>query len=520
MSKQRIAVIAGAGPAGLTAALELLRHTDIHPIVFEATDMVGGISQTVNYKGNRIDIGGHRFFSRSQRVIDFWESVMPTTKEPALDEQLLLGGKADESSTLNSPDTRRVMLTRRRVSRIYYLRRFFDYPISLKLRTFTNMGLRNTIKAGCGYLKSTVAKRPERSLEDFYINRFGKPLYEMFFEGYTEKVWGIHPSKLGADWGSQRVKGLSVLAILKDMTKKALGTKGKGKVETSLIESFIYPKYGPGSLWEAVADDVKSAGGEVRMQTAVKGVHVKDGRVDFIIAEDSDGRAQQVACDFFLSSMPLKDLVAAITGEEPSKEVKDIAGALVYRDFITVGLLTRKLSIENRTKLLTYKNRVPDTWIYIQERDVKVGRMQVFNNWSPYMVKDYENTEWIGLEYFCNEGDAMWQMKKEDFIRMAIGELARIDIVRPEDVIDSVQVKIKKAYPTYYGAYYQLDTVKSWLNTIINLYCMGRNGQHRYNNMDHSMLTAMETVDTIRTGATDKQAIWAVNTEEEYHESK
>ncbi len=520
MSKQKIAVIAGAGPAGLTAALELLRHTDIHPIVFEATGVIGGISQTVDYKGNRIDIGGHRFFSKNQRVTDFWQSIMPTTADPALDAQLLTSGKADAASTLNSPATRRVMLTRNRVSRIYYLRKFFDYPISLKLQTFTNMGLWNTIKAGCGYLKATIAKRPENSLEDFYINRFGKPLYEMFFEGYTEKVWDIHPSKLGADWGSQRVKGLSVLAILKDMMKKALGIKDKGKVETSLIESFIYPKYGPGSLWEAVADDVKAAGGEVRMQTAVKGVHVQDGRVDYVTVEDADGKTQQVACDYFLSTMPLKDLVAAITGEEPSKEVKDIAAGLVYRDFITVGLLTRKLCIVNRTKLQTYKNRVPDTWIYIQERDVKIGRLQVFNNWSPYMVKDYEHTEWIGLEYFCNEGDAMWQMKKEDFIQMAIGELAKIDIIRPEDVIDSVQVKIKKAYPTYYGAYYQLDAVKSYLNTISNLYCMGRNGQHRYNNMDHSMLTAMETVDAIQSGSNDKQAIWAVNTEEEYHESK
>ncbi len=520
MNKQRVAVIAGAGPAGLTAALELLRHTDIHPIVFEASDVIGGISQTADYKGNRIDIGGHRFFSKNQRVTDFWESIMPATKQPALDEQLLTNGKIDATSKLNNPNTRRVMLTRNRVSRIYYLRRFFDYPISLKLQTFTNMGLWNTIKAGCGYLKATIVKRPENSLEDFYINRFGKPLYEMFFEGYTEKVWGIHPSKLGADWGSQRVKGLSVFAILKDMTKKAFGIKDKGKVETSLIESFIYPKFGPGSLWEAVADDVKEAGGEVRMQTTVKNVHVQDGSVDYIIVEDANGKEQQIACDYFLSTMPLKDLMAAITGEEPTKDVKDIASGLVYRDFITVGLLTKKLNIENHTKLRTYKNRVPDTWIYIQERDVKIGRLQVFNNWSPYMVKDYENTEWIGLEYFCNEGDEMWNMKKEDFIQMAIDELAKIDIICPEDVIDSVQVKIKKAYPTYYGAYYQLDTVKSYLNTIPNLYCMGRNGQHRYNNMDHSMLTAMETVDAIKSGSNDKQAIWAVNTEEEYHESK
>ncbi len=520
MNNKRIAVIAGAGPAGLTAALELLRNTDIHPIIFETSDAIGGISQTVNYKGNRIDIGGHRFFSKNKRVTDFWQSIMPTTTSPALDEQLLSNGTPDETSALNSPNTQRVMLKRNRVSRIYYLRRFFDYPISLKLQTFTNMGLSNTVKACCGYIKAAIKKRPENSLEDFYINRFGKPLYEMFFEDYTEKVWGIHPSKLGADWGSQRVKGLSVLAILKDMIMKALGTKDKGDVETSLIESFIYPKFGPGSLWEAVADDVKAAGGEIHMQTTVKNVHVKDGSIDYVIVEDANGNTQHIDCDYFLSTMPIKDLVSAISGEQPTPEVKDIATNLVYRDFITVGLLTKKLNIKNRTKLRTYKNRVPDTWIYIQERNVKIGRLQVFNNWSPYMVNDYENTEWIGLEYFCNEGDEFWQMKKEDFINMAINELAKIEIIRPEDVIDSVQVKIKKAYPTYYGAYYQLDTVKSYLNTIPNLFCMGRNGQHRYNNMDHSMLTAMQTVDAIKNGATDKQYIWNVNTEKEYHESK
>ncbi len=520
MEKKKIAVIVGAGPAGLTAALELLENTDIRPVVFEATDSIGGISQTKNYRGNRIDIGGHRFFSKIERVTDFWNRIMPAATGDPIDTQLITHGKQDEHNPLNDPDLRRVMLTRNRVSRIYYLRKFFDYPIALKLRTFTNMGLWRTVLAGCGYLKATLIKRPEKSLEDFYINRFGRPLYEMFFEDYTEKVWGIHPSKLGADWGSQRIKGLSVFAILRDMLKKAFGTKGKGKVESSLIEEFVYPKYGPGSLWEAVAEDVQKMGGEVRMQTTVEDVHVKNGSVDYVEVRSADGKTEKLECDYLLSTMPLKDLVASICGDEPSPEVKRIAEGLIYRDFIIVGLLTKKLSIVNETKIKTYKNRIPDTWVYIQERDVKIGRLQVFNNWSPYMVKDYENTEWIGLEYFVNEGDELWEMCKEDFIQMAIGELVKIDILRAEDVIDSVQVKIKKAYPTYYGTYYQLDSVKDYLNSITNLFCLGRNGQHRYNNMDHSMLTAMVAVDNIKNGVNDKLNIWAVNTEEEYHESK
>lgn len=500
------AIIAGAGPAGLTAAMELLRDTDIHPIVFEADSVVGGISRTVNYKGNRIDIGGHRFFSKSEAVTDWWEEMMP-----AMPTQSLEGSRDNDN----------VMLRRNRVSRIYYLRKFFDYPITLSRQTFANMGLVRTVKAGTGYLWSTMHKRKEESLEDFYINRFGKPLYAMFFEDYTEKVWGVHPSKLGADWGSQRVKGLSIFTILKDMLAKSLGTKGKGgKVETSLIEEFIYPKYGPGHLWETAAGKIEAKGGRIEMNTSVERVNIKDGRVRSVTVKRKDGKTETLPCDYFLSSMPIKDLIAAIDGIDIPEDVKEIASRLPYRDFITVGLLVKDLTIKNTTAIKTFNNRVPDTWIYVQERDVKLGRIQVFNNWSPYMVADEANTMWIGLEYFCTEGDRLWEMPDDEFISMAVDELEKIDIVKREDVIDAVRIRMKKAYPAYYGAYYQLDKVKDFLDSIPNLFCIGRNGQHRYNNMDHSMLTAMEAVNAIRSGATDKSTIWAVNTEEEYHETK
>lgn len=270
--KKKIAVIAGAGPAGLTSAYEFLhQNTDIHPIVFEQSDEIGGISKTVRYNGNRIDIGGHRFFSKNQRVMDWWNQIMPLQGAPALDD-LLLGKEKDLLKNGPDPEQQdRVMLLRERVSRIFYLRKFFDYPISLKMKTFTNMGLGRTVAAGTGYLYSCIRKKEEDSLENFYINRFGKPLYSMFFEDYTEKVWGIHPSLLGADWGSQRVKGLSILTILKDMFRKQFSSStDKKEIETSLIEEFIYPKYGPGQLWETVATDVTAMGGKIYKNTNVR----------------------------------------------------------------------------------------------------------------------------------------------------------------------------------------------------------------------------------------------------------
>lgn len=516
-------VIAGGGPAGLTIAYELAtRGLDVHPIVFEASDMLGGISRTVNYNGNRIDIGGHRFFSKDNRVTDFWNKIMPMQSSPAQDELMLGATVPAESMADTDPEkTDKVMLRRRRVSRIYYLRKFFDYPVSLSMKTLRSMGFMRTMKSGFGFLATKFRQLPDDSLENFYINRFGRPLYSMFFEDYTEKVWGVHPSKLGADWGSQRVKGLSLMAIVRDMFMKKIGLKGKGKVETSLIEEFIYPKHGPGQLWELTAEAAKSKGAEVEMQTTVEKVHIgKNNRVEAVTVRHQDGTREKISCDWFVSSMPIRDLIAAIEGVEIPQEVQKVAKELPYRDFITVGLLVPKLKIKNGTKLKTVQGRIPDTWIYVQEREVKLGRIQVFNNWSPYMVADFENTMWIGLEYFCTEGDNMWEMDDAKFIDLAKKELESIGIIDAKDVIDAVRIKVKKAYPSYFGSYYQLDKVRDFLDSIPNLFCVGRNGQHRYNNMDHSMLTAMVAADKILAGETDKTDVWNVNTDKEYHETK
>lgn len=507
---QKIAIIIGAGPAGLTAAYKLLKETDIKPIIYEESNVIGGISQTFEYKGNRMDIGGHRFFTKNDLVMDVWKELMKPQGAPALDEKLLNENKQYEGKADPEKEDD-VFLTRRRVSRIYYLGKFFDYPISMKPRTFLNMGFFRTMSAGFGYIHSCIFKKKEDSLENFYINRFGKPLYNMFFKDYTTKVWGRSPKEISPDWGAQRVKGLSLMKTFISALTKPFRKKSS-KVETSLIEEFYYPKKGPGQLYSKMADEIIKMGGEIHFNSKVNNVHLNGNSIDYI-----DVNGNIIKGDYYISSMPIKDLMNSMN--DVDKSLLDIANNLPYRDFITVGLLLDKLKIKNKTKMKTVNNIVPDCWIYIQDNSVKLGRLQIFNNWSPYMVDDLEKHIFVGLEYFCNEGDSMWNMKEEDFIKFAIDELVKIKIIDKEDVLDSVELKIKKAYPAYFDSYAEFPKVKDYLNSIDNLYCIGRNGQHRYNNMDHSMLTAIETVNVIKNGL-DKSIIWNVNADKEYHETK
>lgn len=410
------------------------------------------------------------------------------------------------------------MLIRNRVSRIYYLKKFFDYPVSMKKETFANMGFIRTMKAGFSYLKTIFVKKKEDSLENFYINRFGKVLYGMFFEKYTEKLWGRHPKQISADWGAQRVKGLSIKAVIKDMFSKVFKKNNKEK-ETSLIEEFWYPKYGPGQLWETLAEEVENLGGKIEKGYLVKNINIEKNAVKSVECETKNG-TEEVEGNIFISSMPLKDLVVGLKGEEVPDKIEKIAKGLPYRDFITVGLLVKKLNLENKTKIRTLGNIVPDCWIYVQEPDVKLGRIQIFNNWSPYMVEKPEETVWIGLEYFCNENDEYWNMSDKEFIKFATEELEKMNIIKKEDVLDSHREKVKKAYPAYFDTYSDIDELIKYINEFDNLYCIGRNGQHRYNNMDHSMVTAFEATKNIKNNINDKENIWNVNTEKEYHETK
>lgn len=525
-TENKIAIIAGAGPAGLTAALELLRTTNVKPIIFEAENVIGGISRTAKYNGNRMDIGGHRFFSKSDVVMDWWQEILPLQGKASKDD-LAIGRQVPLASLGPDPETSDlVMLCRSRLSRILFLRKLFDYPITLNAETIKNLGFIRMLKIGLSYLKVKILpKRKENSLEDFMINRFGVELYKTFFKEYTEKLWGVPCNKISPEWGGQRIKGLSitktVLHALKQIFKKNNSSKNirQKDTETSLIGQFLYPKLGPGQLWETVANKIKELGGEIHLNTKVTQVKTENGKIKEIVI-DKGTYTETLACDYFLSTMPVKELVEAM--ENVPQEITRIAKGLVYRDFITVGLLLDKLEIKNPAKNGTPESKlkfVADNWIYVQESDVKLGRIQIFNNWSPYLVQDSEKV-WIGLEYFVTEGDSMWQMPDNEFIQFAIDELDKIHVAKKESVKDSVVFHIKKAYPAYFGTYNEFNKIRKYLDPIENLFLMGRNGMHKYNNMDHSMLSAMEVVKCIRENIADKSAIWNVNSEEDYHEEK
>jgi protoporphyrinogen oxidase len=566
------AVIIGAGPAGLTAALEFLRKTDVKPIVLEASGEIGGISRTIRYKGNRMDIGGHRFFSKSDRVMQWWMDLMPvasgdgsvepvevsyqgqqrTVKVPAALEQepplrgmgpLRVGTETEETDAVGEERVAErgrtatvvatapenddlVMLVRPRKSRIYYLRKFFDYPIKLSGTTVANLGPVRMVKIGVSYAMSRVRPiKEEKSLEDFLINRFGRELYLTFFKSYTEKVWGTPCDKISAEWGAQRIKGLSLTTAVEHFVRKAFTRKAKGGdgtagkdiaqkgTDTSLIERFLYPKFGPGQLWEHVAEKVIAMGGEIAMGWKVVGIEVDVEREVAVDAVNDAGEQRRFEGDYFLSTMPMRDLVRAMKVDVPAN-VREVSEGLEYRDFITVGVLADKLDVTEPEGGL-----IRDTWIYIQEPDVLLGRLQIFNNWSPYMVADPTKV-WIGLEYFCYETDPLWAMPDEVLKKFAAGELEKIGILKTNEVLDAHVVRVPKTYPAYFGTYDRFAELREWTDRFENLFLVGRNGMHKYNNQDHSMLTAMAVVDGIAAGHVDKAAVWGINSEQEYHEEK
>jgi protoporphyrinogen oxidase len=510
-----MAIIAGAGPAGLSAALELLETTDVVPLVFEAESMVGGLSKTVNYKGNRLDIGGHRFFSKSTRVMDWWTGILPVQggrdSDPGWLEGVGSGGP-------NPDEVELVMLLRERRSRIMYLRRMFDYPVSLNANTVRNLGAWRMAKIGASYMRARVLPiRDERTLEQFMINRFGRELYRTFFEDYTEKVWGVPCSQIKADWGAQRIKGLSVSKVLRHALTR-LFARGRSSddiyqqgSETSLIERFLYPKRGPGQLWEEVARQVLERGGEISLSHKITGFEVDGDRVVAATVRDAEGNERRVAGDYFISTMPVSELIADL-GEAVPTEVRDVAAHLEYRDFITVGVLLRP---REGSRLAGMR----DNWIYVQEPEVKVGRLQIFNNWSPYLVRQAD-TLWLGMEYFANEGDALWSMSDTEMSAFALDELCHLGLVERSEVLDQTVLRVPKAYPAYFGSYERFSVIRDYVDGLTNLFLIGRNGMHRYNNQDHSILTAFAAVENIAKGIQSKHNIWDVNVEREYHEIK
>jgi protoporphyrinogen oxidase len=522
--ERKRAVIIGAGPAGLTAAYELLTRTDVLPIVLEKSEYMGGISRTVKYKGNRMDIGGHRFFSKSDRVMRWWLNILPMQKVEGPGAKIayrrqttLVQVPADGPNPLHEE---RIMLVRNRKSRIYFMRQFFAYPITLSADTLRKLGFAKTLRIGFSYLRSVLFPiRNEQNLEQFFINRFGRELYLTFFKSYTEKVWGIGCSQISAEWGAQRIKGLSVYKTVSHVLKRALSKRskdiGQKDVETSLIEQFLYPKYGPGQMWEEVAQRIEAMGGRILTHHNVEGViRSGNGRIASVCTRSPQtGQTDSFEGDYFFSTMPIKEFVAGMYPPAP-REICEISDGLVYRDFIAVGVLCGRLKLREASGEV-----VKDNWIYIQEPDVLVGRLQIFNNWSPAMVCDASKV-WIGLEYFCNETDALWNKPDCEIIALAKSELESMNMLDPQDVLDATVIRMPKTYPAYFGTYGRFPELRSWFDGFENLFLIGRNGMHKYNNQDHSMLTAMTAVDNIIANLRSRDNLWALNTEQEYHEQK
>lgn len=467
-------VIAGAGPAGLTAAYELTRHGHSCVVLEADPHTVGGISQTAQYKGYRFDIGGHRFFSKSAEINRLWAEI--------LGEEFL---------------------RRPRLSRIYYDRKFFHYPLK-PIDALTKLGVVRSTGILASYLKARLRPiTPERSFEDWVVNRFGRLLFEIFFKTYTEKVWGMPTSEISADWAAQRIQGLSLLRAALNALRPRLGRSG-GAVVKTLIDEFHYPRLGPGQMWEAARDKIAARGGAVHLDRRVLRIDHNGERVLAFLAQDSQGKHYRYEGQQFLSSLPIRHLIAGMAPSAPD-DVAHAGNALRYRDFLTVVLIVDQ------------PNTFPDNWIYIHEPSVRLGRVQNFKNWSPALVPDATKTS-LGLEYFCFEGDDLWSTPDRELVLLGKREIESIGLVPRGKVIDGCVVRMPKAYPVYDETYQNhLQVIRQWLRQFGNLELAGRNGMHKYNNQDHSMMTALLAARNIL--GQGHYDTWKVNTDAEYHES-
>jgi protoporphyrinogen oxidase len=512
MDRKKVIVI-GAGPAGLTAAFELAKTGKFEVLVLEADQQVGGISRTVNYKGNLIDIGGHRFFSKSDRVLEWWAQFLPVIDTTQDHQEITYHNKSKGIDNLVLKSAENAMLIRPRLSRIYFKQRMYDYPLRISLDMMLSLGKKRSLRMGRDLIKSWIFPiKPEKNLEDFYINRFGNEIYRMFFKDYTKKVWGKACKDISAEWGRQRVKSLNVPELVWNSLTRMIGIGRftNKNASRSLIEKFLYPAKGPGMLWEKVATECAAMGVEIRLGAYVRQLEVADGQVRSVnwLEGDTDHVA---ATDIVMSTIPLRHLFRSM-GDAVPEAVTDVASKLEYRDFLIVGLKLERLSFDQEQG-----HEIRDNWIYIQDKGVKVGRLQLFNNWSPFMVSG--GGQWIGAEYFCDKGDELWEMSDDELIKLALKELESIGILASDKFTDGTVVRCPKAYPSYTGIYTDIKCLRDHLETIGNIFPMGRNGLHKYNNQDHSMLTAFKAVELIERGEHSKEELWEVNTEDEYHEA-
>lgn len=525
--QNKSAIIIGAGPAGLTAAFELQKHTKIKPLIFEQTEHIGGISKTLDYKGNKIDIGGHRFFSKSEKVMGWWQNILPIhmPKNQKNDRVEISYRNSKTNVELVNKTGKKIskaFLVRNRLSRIFYKQKFYSYPISLSLKTFLQLGVIKSIRILFSYLAVRVYPKKEDSLENFYINRFGYELYSTFFKNYSERLWGVSPAEISPEWGAQRIKGISISKIIlsgiKNLVKfNADPSISQKDTETSWIQKFLYPTYGPGQLWEEVAKKVRANGGELQFNKKVIKLNIKKNIVQSAVIKDiKTGKEKVITGNYYFSTAPVKELVNGLN-PKPPKNILAIANGLYYRDFMTVGVLLKKLKVKNETQIPTINNMVPDNWIYIHHPNVNVLRIQFFNNWSPFMVLDRKKV-WLGMEFTMDETSKFWKMSNEQISEMAVSELEKLGVAEKNNVLDTFVVKMPNVYPSYTGTYKDFSKVRNYLDKVQNLYLIGRNGMHKYNNQDHSMLTAMEAVNNIKNGIKNKNNIWNVNIEQKYHE--
>ena len=515
-------VICGAGPAGLTAALELVRRTDHSVRVVEALGDVGGLARTIVHRGNRMDIGGHRFFSKSAWVMDWWRDILPLSEEMnSLEfgvDPLLNLDLADRVARETAEES---WLLRPRLSRILYRKKFFSYPIRPTLDTLQKLGFWYTLAILGSYGVARMRPiRPERNLADFFTNRFGRVLYETFFRDYTEKVWGVPCEQIDPSWGAQRIKSLSIMKLLRHAALKRFRQREgveQRNTETSLIERFLYPKHGPGQLWQKVAKEFVARGGRLYLNAKVERVDLARGKVKSVTWTDSKGEQYALEADIVVSSMPIRDLISMLQPGVP-RNIREIAEGLAYRDFITIGVLVESLEPSGMERHGVPGHLLPDNWIYVQEPDVHLGRIQFFNNWSPGLVRE-QGKIWMGLEYFANEGDDLWRCSDGELAELAARELESIGLVRKGAVLDTKVVRVPKAYPAYFGTYSRFGDLRRYLDSIEGLYVIGRNGMHRYNNQDHAMLSAKRFVDGLVAGQVDREAVWETNTDQAYQET-
>jgi protoporphyrinogen oxidase len=515
------AIVMGAGPAGLTAAIELIK-INVQPIIIEKASHVGGLAKTINHNGNGIDPGGHRFFSKSELVVEWWLNFLPLEGQSPKFPSLSLDQSHIDAADFQTWFAKKEMLLRPRKSRIQYKGRLFDHPIQPTLDTLMKLGPINSLVIGMSYLyRYFFPIVPEKSLEDFFINHFGRQLYRTFFKSYTEKVWGIECGQMSASWGAQRIRDLSIKKIIVEtlgIKKRDPSSNSKKPDVISLSDNFLYPAFGPGQLWEEVAARILEKGGELHLNCDVDRIKADGDRIAGVDVTNGVSKAtRSFAGDYFFSSMPMKNLFRCFDHPVPPS-IKEISEGLIYRNLITVWLLLDRLDIR-ADRQIQPGSVITDNWIYLQEAGLVAGRLQIYNNWSPGLVKDPATIS-IGLEYFCDPTSAMWNSSDQSMIALAISELKQLGTMQDQSLSDSRVVRVPDAYPVYAGTHARLAELRSFVDQFENLYLIGRNGMHKYNNQDHVMLSAMIAVKNIAAGRKDKSNIWAVNTDPDYHEEK